>query len=428
MRAGNFAHIVWGNLTERKGRSLSAVLVIAFTVGVVLAVASLCNGFLRGVVQKAAEIFPPSVLMVKPKTLNVAMLSFNAAYIDKQVIDKIRTMPGVESARAQLSMKMPLSMEVEIYGQHAETDGVVVGVEPETVLDDVEPRYSFQYDADSTQPVPAVMPRFLLDMNNLAYADSVGLPKINENFILGHDFVLHIGTTIFMGAGGNNKATDVHCKVVGLSSNPSLVAGIYIPLKHAEELNKWFTGKETETYTALQVSVKDLDKLDEVTSSIAAMNLQVEGNKQTFETIRFTTRAAGIVIALFATVIVIIAIVSIVNMFSLILVQRSGEAALMQAVGGTRRLISGLYGAETLVLGFAGGLLGVLITLPLLRFLDRRVLGALPNYAFLPPRLFAASGWLALLCIVGATLVSLLAVLPTVTRTVKRSRITEEAA
>ncbi|MGI8908646.1 MAG: ABC transporter permease [Candidatus Sumerlaeaceae bacterium] len=428
MRAGNFTHIVWGNLLERKGRTLSAILVIAFTVAVVLAVAALCNGFLRGVVRKAAEVFPPSVLMVKPKTLNVAMLSFNAAFIDKQVIEKVRGLPGVASASAQLSMKMPLSMEVEIYGQHAETDGVVVGVDPETVESEVDPHFTFEYDEQSTEPVPAVMPKFLLDMYNLAYADSVGLPKINENFLLGKDFLLHIGTTIFMGGGSQNKTADVRCKVVGLSSKPSLVAGIYIPLRHAEELNKWYTGKDTENYTALHVTVKDLDRLDEVTSAIQQMNLQVEGNKETYETIRFTTRAAGVVIALFAAVIVIIAIVSIVNMFGLIMLQRSGEAALMQAVGGTRRLISGLYAAETFVLGLAGGVIGVAITLPVLRYLDHRVLSSLPRLPFLPGSLFAASGWLVAACIAGAAAFSVLAVLPTTVKTVKRSRIAEEAA
>ena len=428
MRAQNFTHIVMGNLLERKGRTLSAVLVIAFTVGVVLAVASLCNGFLRGIVRKAAEVFPPTVLMVKPKTLNVALLSFNAAFIDKKVIENVRALPGVADASAQLSMKMPLSMEVEIYGQHAETDGVVVGVAPETVAKEVDRHFTFDYDPQSTEPVPAVMPRFLLDMYNLAYADSVGLPKINEDYLLGKHFLLHIGTTIFMGGGSSNKTADIHCQVVGLSSNPSLVAGIYIPLQHAEELNRWYTGKETENYTALHVTVKDLDKLDTVTSSIQAMNLQVEGNKETFETIRLTTHAAGLVIALFATVIVIIAIVSIINMFGLIMMQRSGEAALMQAVGATQRLIASLYAAETFAIGLAGGLIGVAITLPLLRFVDHRVLASLPKLPFLPGSLFAASFWLLVACVVGAVAFSVLAVLPTVIRTVKRSRITEESA
>jgi ABC-type lipoprotein release transport system permease subunit len=425
MRAGNFAYIVWGNLLERKGRTISAMLVIAFTVAVVLAVASLCNGFLRGVVRKAAEVFPPSVLIVKPNTLNVAMLSFNAAYIDKKVLENIRALPGVASAYAQMSMKMPLSMEVEIYGQTAQTDGVVVGVEPPTVEKDVDPHFTFAYDKDSTEPVPAIVPRFLLDMYNLAYADSVGLPKINEGFLVGHKFILHIGTTLFMGGGSQDKTADIHCKVVGLSSSPSLVAGIYIPLQHAEELNRWYTGKDTENYTAVHVTVKDLDKLDQVTSSIQAMNLQVEGNRETFETIRFTTRAAGIVIALFAAVIVIIAIVSIVNMFGLIMMQRSGEAALMQAVGGTRHLITGLYASETVVLGLTGGILGVAVALPVLKTLEHVVLGKLPNLPFLPGSLFATSWWLVLLCVLGAMVISGGAVLPTVLRTVKRSRIAE---
>lgn len=419
MRFRNFAHMVTGNLFERKGRTLGAVVVIAFTVGVVLSVASLGAGFLRGIMQKAAEAFPPSVLLVKPQTMNIAMLAFNTGAIDRDVIKQIEAIPGVADVAPQLSMKMPLQMEVEIAGQHAMTDGVVVGVEPSTVADDVDPRFRFVYDADSTQPVPSIVPRFLIDMYNLAYSESMGLPKINENFLLGKMYTLHVGETVFMGGGNASKKTSIQCRIVGLSSKANLVAGVYIPLGHAEELNQWYTGQETHQYTALHVTVKDLERLDEVTSGIREMNLAVEENRETFETIRFATRAAGTVISLFALVVVTIAAVCILNLFTLIMFQRTGEASLMRAVGATRRSILTIYLAEVGIIGLTGGLLGLLLTAPLLRAIDRKALASLPELPFVPDHLFDPSPVLMALCLVGAVSLSLLAVLPPLLATVR---------
>jgi len=418
MRFSNFAYMVAGNLAERKGRTLGAVLVIAFTVAVVLAVASLGAGFLRGIMAKAAEAFPPTVLLVKPQMMNIAMLAFNTGVIDRELIEKVEALPGVDDVAAQLSMKMPLQMEVEIAGQHAMTDGVVVGVEPETVADDVDPRFNFKYDENSTQPVPSIVPRFLIDMYNLAYSESMGLPKMNEGYLLGKKYTLHVGETVFMG-GDADKKTDIDCRIVGLSSKANLVAGVYIPLKHAEELNRWYTGKETNEYTALHVTVRDLEQLDQVTSSIREMNLNVEGNRETFETIRFATRAAGAVITLFATVVVAIAAVCILNLFTLIMFQRTGEAALMRAVGGTRRRIMGLYLVEVAIIGLVGGLLGLAVAGPVLRVLDKKAISSLPKLPFVPDHLFAAGPGLMLLCLLGALLLSLVAVLPPLLATVR---------
>lgn len=415
MRLSNFAYLVAGNLTERKGRSFTAVLVLAFSTAVVLAVASLSLGFLKGVVQKAAELFPPTVLTVKPKMMNVAMLSFNAGFIDQEVVGKIRDIPGVASASPQLSMKMPLRMEVEIAGNMAATDGVVVGVEPESVRDDIHPDFTFQYDEGSSLPIPVIVPRFLLDMYNLAYSDSVGLPKLNEDYMIGKDFKLHVGETLFMGGNARKRAI-IPCEVVGLSGNPNLVAGVYIPLRHAEELNEWYTDKKETPYSAVNVTVQDLTQLDQVTSTILEMNLTVEGNQETYETIRFTTRAATWIIGGFAAVIVLISLISIINMFTLMMVQRAGETSLMQAVGASRRTVVRLYLVEAMAIGLAGSLLGVLVMKPLLLTAERYLHRALPMISYLPDQLFGGGWWLVLFAVAVVPIVCALAVLPVIVR------------
>lgn len=411
-----FLRLLVGNLAERKGRTVSTVLVIAFAVAVVMVVVALGFGFVRGIVVKAREAFPPTVLMVKPRTLNVSILSFNTGVINDRVLESVRKMPGVEYAAPQLALKMPLRAEGEVMGQTAETDALVVGIGPEVVKSDVRSGFKFDYDETSTEPVPCIVPNLFLDMYNLAYAESMSLPKINDNFAMGKTFKLMMGETYLFGDAGNNtgKKMEVKCRIVGLSPNPSLKAGVLIPLRYAQEFNRWYTGKDASSYSAMHVKVAEVSQVDGATSAIVAMNLVVDNPKSDLEKFQFVAGAAGAILALFALAIAAIAAVGIFNTFSLIMSQRRGEAGLMRAVGATRRVVAGLYLLEVGAIGFCGGILGALFSSALLRWADGEILGRLPKVSFLPEHLFATSPLIAFGCVLGAIALSVAATLPVI--------------
>lgn len=418
MNFGKQLYVVRGNLAERKMRTATAVFVIAFAVGVVMVVVALMLGFLQSATAKAREVFPPGVLVVKPKAVNIAVLAINTGAITDGTVEQIRSMPGVEYAAPQLSLKMPMRVEIEIMGQVISSDAAVVGIDPQLVQADVKKGFTFSNNINTSEPVPSVLPRYLLDIYNLAYSESMGLPKINETFAIGKLATLYLGDSFLTGE--QQKRREIPCRIVGLTSDPSLVMGALIPIAWAQEFNNWYHGPRETKYTAVHVKVKDLEHLDQVTSSVQGMNLLVESKRDTLEKIHFATRAVGAVSAAFALIVVAIAAVSIFNTFSIIMGQRRGEVGLLRAVGGTRRIVTWLFVMEVGVIGLLGGILGVGATWALLGWADKAILMRLPKISILPDHVFRVTWPVVVACLVGAVLLSLAASLPMILRTTHR--------
>lgn len=419
MRGSGTTHLVLANLAEQKGRTLTAACVIALAVGVVMFVAALAAGFVNGALRKAEEAFPPTLLTVRPKALNLAMLSFHAGRMDDDTVEAVAKMEGVAYAAPQAPLRIPLHATGNIMGQMVATDAVMLGVGREVLADELPDPSVFAYDAATSLPVPCVLPRFFLDMYNLAYAESQGLPKINESFALGKDFTLHLGMSYFTGTSPSGPAShvEVPCRIVGLTGNPALFAGVLIPLEHARELNRLYApGGGATQYNAIHVKVDDARRVPEVAARVDAMGFAVD-SRDTLQKLQFVARAATLVTVLFALVVVAIAAASVFNTFSLIMAQRRGEVGLLRAVGGTRRQVARLFMLEVGVIGLAGGAAGVLASWALLAWADRRLLGLLPEVSFLPDHLFHVSPLMAAACVAGATALSVLATLPVIRRT-----------
>lgn len=393
MRLTNFSYIVAGNLVEKKWRTFFAVFVIAFAVLVALAVTAISTGLLKGLQQRAADLFPPTVMMVKPKTVSLAMLAFNTAVIDQAAVDKIQDLPGVAKVEPQLSLRVPLRMEVEIAGQYAVTDAVVIGVEPSTLASSVRIGTTFAYNEATSQPIPCLVPRLLLDMYNLAYADSIGFPKINEDFLIGKKFTMDLGQT-YLAGGAGGKQTKMLCQVVGMVSDASLVPGVYMPIEYAREINRWYTGNDDQPYTALRVIIDNPLQVDSVTGALSGMGLMVEGNRWAYDSITAAIRISTLLLYTFAVIILIVTTFSILNLFSLIMAHRTGEMRLFLAVGATRRSLRWLYFSEALAIALAGAIAGGCVAFFALRGIERLARERLEqmhlaDLSLIPDRIFA---------------------------------------
>jgi putative ABC transport system permease protein len=279
----------------------------------------------------------------------------------------------------------------------------------------VDKRFKFEFQPDDTKSVPCVVPRYFLDMYNLAYSESMGLPKVNENFAIGKHVKLYLGESYTMGD-AKAKKKEVTLQIVGLTPNPNFV-GVLIPLQNALAWNEWYTGRENKNYTALHVKLKDVNSLSDVIRSIEKMEFSVESQKETFEKFQFVARALGILTALFGIIVALISAISIFNTFSLIMAQRRGEVGLLRAVGASRRTVSTIYLVEVLAIGFVGGALGIAASGIILRIAEREIVARLPKVTFLPDHLFNLSAPVMFACLAGGLLLSLVATLPIILRT-----------
>ncbi len=362
-RFGDFCYLVGLGIRERWGRVFLTATALAFAVAISTIALVYGWGGLRQAISRAEAAFPKGLLTVRPRTLDVVAFRFNATVLSDKEVRAIEQLPGVEFVAPQLSLKMPLRAEGEIMGQTATTDIVVVGIEPRLIKSDVEPGYTFDYDSQTSLPIPCVVPRFFIDMYNLAYADSLGLPKISESYPIGKQFNLIIGETYLWGGTGA-KAITLPGRIVGLTSQSPLMVGLIIPLGHAKALNEWYQGRAQTAYSAAHVKLADLSSYDAVTSAIMAMGLSVENPGETLEKFILVARVGMFGVGLFCVLVSVVAAVGIFNTYSLAMMLRRGELVVLRAVGATRSYVFRLLLADSFVVGlFAGVLAGGLCDL-----------------------------------------------------------------
>ena len=410
-RAQGFLYLIVTAWRERWGRTLVGIFTVAFTVCVATVALFIGFGFAWHAIQRVQQLFPKSVLVVRPKSLNLAAFQFQANTIDEHAIERIRALRGVELVAPQLSLKVPLRAEGEIVGQHVTTDIVVVGVEPQLVKHNVAPGFSFSYDEQTSLPIPCLMPRLFLDMYNLAYADSLGLPKISEQYPLGKEFSLVLGETFLFGGGGQTQQIIVPCRIVGYVNEAYLTNGLIIPLQHAEVLNEKFHGKKKTAYSTAYVRLSNVVAYDEVTSAIRTMGFAVESPGEAVEKFVFIVRLVQAGLVFFTLLLLVIGISSIVSTYSLILLLRRSELAVLLAVGATRRFVFWLLVADVAGVAFVGSLIGALVARLTLRWTEQG-LGALTSGMSFIPTFSAPSWWYIAMCGGVGGLVVLIALLP----------------
>ncbi|MCX7624590.1 MAG: hypothetical protein N2Z21_00010 [Candidatus Sumerlaeaceae bacterium] len=352
----NFLYLLFLGLRERWARSV--LIISAVSVATLVNILTFVHGFgvIRQSVRHAEQLFPRGLLTVRPKALDFMAFKFNATVLDDRAVETIARLNGVEFVAPQVSLKMPLRAEGDIMGQSAVSDVVVVGIDPKLVEADVEPGYRFAYDDATSQPIPCIVPRFFLDMYNLAYADSLGLPKISERYPIGKTFSLVVGETYLLG-GASGKSARFECRIVGLTRQTALMVGVLIPLEHAKALNRWYHGRAANEYNLLHVKLGDLNKHDDVTSAIRSLGFQTESKDEALENFLFVVSMTRLALGGFGVLIALVAMVAVFNTSSLSLMVRREELYVLYAVGGTPRYLRSLLLWEAFLTGALGGLI-----------------------------------------------------------------------
>jgi putative ABC transport system permease protein len=118
---------------------------------------------------------------------------------------------------------------------------------------------------------------------------------------------------------------------------------------------------------------------------------------------------------LIAAIILTIAAINIMHTFSMLVLERRRELAVMRAVGATRRAIRSLVLVEAAILGSIGGTAGLIMGWSATSLVDHLFTQYVPDFPFKPTSLFAFAPWMAVaglivavtFCLLGAALPSL---------------------
>lgn len=128
---------------------------------------------------------------------------------------------------------------------------------------------------------------------------------------------------------------------------------------------------DKESPASINLYASSFENKDVITDTIAEYNSTVEDMKQIKYTDYIGLMMSSITTIINAITYVLIAFVAISLVVSSIMIavitlisvqERTKEIGILRAIGASKRNVSGMFNAETMIVGFAAGVLGVVVT------------------------------------------------------------------
>jgi putative ABC transport system permease protein len=156
------------------------------------------------------------------------------------------------------------------------------------------------------------------------------------------------------GGGEREVEIDKEYRIRGVTSNENNIAA----LMQLEELRRHI---EIQTYDRVQVKVADNNSLDGVEQSIIDMGYNVSSLSETVEKANKIFFGMQVVLAAFGSIALIVSAIGMFNTMTVTLLERTGEIGIMRTQGASSTDIKILFIAESVIVGFLGGLAGIAI-------------------------------------------------------------------
>ncbi|MCA9776541.1 MAG: ABC transporter permease, partial [Candidatus Eremiobacteraeota bacterium] len=294
----------------------------------------------------------PDRIQVAKSSVSLGPLAFGGS-IEEKSIEEVRQIPGVVHVLCQAHFPDPCQLHAQYAGEGLVTDLVLEMVDPGQVEPEIASGYKFE-DPGPGEPIPAVVPRAILDLVNSGISVNTSLPQLTEKAILGKGFDLYVGTSSFR----RGSYTKVRCTIVGVSDQIG-AGGPAIPYESGVRL-----AKESPIIHSLVLQLADPAQTQAVSRRIDSLGLRAPRQELAS---RVTSVAA--ILKLFAALLPLAVLsVTSIALGAVLELQVSKERqliALYRAVGATRHQITQLYLARafsvaliSIVVGVGGAMLG----------------------------------------------------------------------
>ncbi len=116
-----------------------------------------------------------------------------------------------------------------------------------------------------------------------------------------------------------------------------------------------------EKYDGAQVKVNQSKNLEAVKSVVLDKGFQVQSLSETIEQANKIFQVVQIVLGLFGAVALVVSSIGMFNTMTVTLLERTNEIGIMRALGASKGNLKSLFLAESIVIGFLGGVMGILI-------------------------------------------------------------------
>ncbi|MEA3398876.1 MAG: ABC transporter permease [Patescibacteria group bacterium] len=315
-----------------RSRTILTILGISVGIGAILFLVSLGYGLQNMILN---QITTSDALL----SLDVSTGDIESFQLDNSSIEDIKVIPGVEkispllSSQGQMSIK-DISSELEINfvdREYFRLDGTVVG------------KGEF-FTAEAK------------DRNKIIISSSaLKLFNLNED----NAFNKEIKFSVFKQAVDEGDwqrdliELDENFKIIGIIAEDNSNY-VYLPFAIGQELN-------FENYSKIKVKVDKEENLEFIRSAIIEKGYIVSALSDIIEQANQVFQIIQIILGSFGIIALIVSAIGMFNTMTITLLERTQEIGIMKALGATGGDVWKMFLAESVIIGFLGGLGGIII-------------------------------------------------------------------
>jgi len=316
----------------RPSRTILTVLGMSVGIGAILFLVSLGYGLQKTLLEKITTA--DSLL-----TLDISKVKSGAIDLSGEVVDKIKNMEGVEE----------VSPSFQVTAQ-----GHMNGISADLSINAVKPTFLRLGGYKMSQG------ESINDNNKEGILINSSVAKIfgsNPNDAMGKEmtFVFFVSEKI-ENKDGQEKfkkvESEMKYKVTGVIEGEDNVAFVHADTLKKLEINSFDTVKVRCSDNASMKIIRD--KILEMGLLVSSLSDMVEQANQVFGVIQ-------IVLMLFGIIALIVSAIGMFNTMTIALLERTEEIGVMKSIGASNMAVSLMFMTEATVMGFLGGLGGVLI-------------------------------------------------------------------
>lgn len=178
----------------------------------------------------------------------------------------------------------------------------------------------------------------------------------DPNSVLGKKITVKTFTT-------NNIQSNVNSEMVEVPASYTIKgvvedtqeSYVFLPLK------EMISHVQVDHYEQARVKVVSSEDLNLVKEEVIAKGYQTQSLSETIEQANKIFRVIQIVLGLFGAVALIVSSIGMFNTMTVTLLERTNEIGIMRALGASRSNLRNLFLAESVIIGFLGGVVGTLL-------------------------------------------------------------------
>ena len=317
--------------TTRPMRTLLTILGVSVGIGTVLFLVSLGYGLQNVVLNK---ITTADALL----SLDISSGSSGVITIDQESIKKISQIKEVSEISPLVSLTAQMN-----FGNFT-GDGLVNAVKPSFFrLGGINPSYGKLFG--DNDHYSAVLSSAAAKLFNLNPGEAIGKEITLDLFISGkNEEGMEEITTV--------KREDKY-KIKGIIEDENS-SYIYIPAASIADLN-------INNYSQIKIKVSQEQYLEKVRNEVIDMGFLVSSLSDTIDQAKKIFRVIQIILALFGLVALVVSAIGMFNTMTVTLLERINEIGILRSIGASAGDIRALFLVEAVLMGFLGGLGGVVI-------------------------------------------------------------------